>query len=859
MLRVIGLSFVLLGAVRGQQLEIQDPEISTLIADKSGNASINVTLKNTGGAKIPVDLTADFKHKLPDGSEYPLNTTLTVTGATSEDVTKLKQELAGGATVRVKLTVSQIGEAGESIARLFNAGSSVTANGKLVKLHAVRLPATYNVQFETQNPEVFFAPDSRPVVHLVNNDAMTYQFDWEVVPQRGHPAPGKCPVTLPANGTVDLDLSSAAFERSLLRAGTLKDDVQDATLVLKPHFDTTTAIPLQPAKRLPMKMRLRFWGRSWQEVWAFLWTLVFLGVGAWLSLVFRIYIPNAAGAFKLKRQLCEMKEKINGTGEDLPSQWRVLLHWRFEKCRTDIDAYLWWTPGFTTILAATQTRVEMYAEWVEIAYAVSVVLGEANRDAQTGIPPTLFGFIQEKCNAALAPIATGYTTLEDLQSMKAALKTAEDYSRSIRTDAVIPSLETAIAEREKALKKTLANEKVRTDLLKCFPQFEYAFDQSKDNKDNKDEPEPLTPRVYFDRDASSLKADLLREFRELELRRCCENKPASAAAPPDGKTVEGAAAADATRQSTAETANGLKQPESSTSGTAGQPAAQSGVATAASQRAGSGAARPRHAKTACDRLNDKRDDFMKFIIPDAYSSVRIAQLIMAEMRQDFYPEPALREAIEKKAPRSIGVHVHPQSEAAAAQEASVGKTAINPADAGASKAPPPPNVMRINRDAVQFALRFQREQLNGVAAVQEWTCEWNFGDGTEHEYGWAVYHRYSEEGEYNITVKVVDLDGKQVGDDIDSTVSVKDNWTSAKRTGWRSHWPPRWLKPPSAEAKVEAMRILFVLGIALVGVLVTARGKAEALDVFQGAGALIALGFGVDTLKTLLTQKSAEK
>lgn len=797
MLRAIALSFTLLVAARGQQLEIQDAEIATLIADKSGNASINLTLKN-GAVAAPVELTANFKHELLDGLKYPLSTTLTVVGVTSDDTANLKS-LKPGTTVRVKLTVSQISEAGESVANLLNVGVPVIFKGKPAELHALLLPAAYNVQFETQNPEALFAPFSSPVVRLVNKDAMTYQFDWELVPQRGEPTPGEPPITLPANGTVDLDLSSAGFQGSLFQAGTLKDDVQDATLVLKPNFKITS-IPPQPAKRLPLKMRLRYWGGPRQEVWAFFWTFLFLGLGAWLSLFFRIYIPNAAGAFKLKRQLCEMDEKINGTGEDLPSQWRVLLHWRFEKCREDVSAGSWGTPSFTTSLAAQQTRADMYAQWVEIAYAVSVVLGEATGTLQTGVPPTLFRFIQDKCNEAMAPIATGFTTPEDLQSMKTAVKAAEDYTRSIKTNAVIPSLETAIAERE----KTLTAGTVLADLQKRFPQFRCTLDQVKVSSTM-----PLGPRVYFDRDAFSLKANLLREFWELETRVCCNNKPAHAEAPPDGKAADGAEPAEP-------------------------------------QTAG-----PTHAETAAGRLGLKCKEFIEYLTPDAYSSVRIAQLFMAEMRQDFYAQPALVDAI-KEGPPAIAVHVHPQSEVAAAQEAGVVKTTVQPGEVGVNEARSRSGVMRINRDAVQFALRFQREQLNGVAAVQEWTCDWNFGDGTEHEHGWAVYHRYSEVGDYDITVTVVDLNGKQVGSAIRAKVSVKDSWTNAQPSLWRQG-PIR-----SAEAKLELMRILFVLGIALAGVFVTARGKVEAMDIFQGAGALIALGFGVDTLKTLLTQKAGD-
>src|SRR5207248_484957 len=140
----------------------------------------------------------------------------------------------------------------------------------------------------------------------------------------------------------------------------------------------------------------------------------------------------------------------------------------------------------------------MYAQSVEIAYAASVVLGETRREMQAGIPTTLFVLITEKCGQALDPIATGFTTAEELQAMKVAIKTAEDYTRAIAAaNAAIPSLETAIKEREDAVKGEMAV------LKKQFPQFSCMLDQLE-----KKSAGAFTPQTYLDRDILSFKADL---------------------------------------------------------------------------------------------------------------------------------------------------------------------------------------------------------------------------------------------------------------------------------------------------------------------------------------------------------------
>jgi hypothetical protein len=74
---------------------------------------------------------------------------------------------------------------------------------------------------------------------------------------------------------------------------------------------------------------------------------------------------------------------------------------------------------------------------------------------------------------------------------------------------------------------------------------------------------------------------------------------------------------------------------------------------------------------------------------------------------------------------------------------------------------------------------------------------------------------------------------------------------------------PKWLRGLlnavwwwSPEAKIEASRLAFALAIAVAGVYTLARDKVGTMDLLPAVGALIALGFGVDIVKTVLTQNA---
>src|SRR5450432_2644237 len=181
----------------GETLKVMEQDLRMTV-DQNGNASISLTLGNSSNSPIPLMLSvSDFKYVQREGKDYLLGATPMVAGSSEADRSKLtKQELGPGETVAVKITVAGLWEAGESTAQLSNAGQS------LATLRALRRPAAYHVQIESQNGEAVLGPDSRAVITLINNDPMTYRFAWELVTPGNAGTDGKNSlIELPANGS----------------------------------------------------------------------------------------------------------------------------------------------------------------------------------------------------------------------------------------------------------------------------------------------------------------------------------------------------------------------------------------------------------------------------------------------------------------------------------------------------------------------------------------------------------------------------------------------------------------------------------------------------------------------------------
>jgi hypothetical protein len=221
---------------------------------------------------------------------------------------------------------------------------------------------------------------------------------------------------------------------------------------------------------------------------------------------------------------------------------------------------------------------------------------------------------------------------------------------------------------------------------------------------------------------------------------------------------------------------------------------------------------------AIARLRDREKKLVDLLQLESWESLRSARLLLKEMRDDVYPE-RLEQALR-----------------ADPQEASVD---MDPAVA-------------YDGAPLEFCVCFENTAINTSAAREEWTCDWDFGDGLK-EKGWNVSHYFQlrnrkTASKFTVHTTFHNADGKLIID-----VNTKHPVQVSKEVEVRPTKQPRLLGERSI---TEGLKLTAALLIAVFGLVAGARDQLLKLDVLPGLVAVFLVGFGADTIKNLLTSKS---
>jgi hypothetical protein len=148
-------------------------------------------------------------------------------------------------------------------------------------------------------------------------------------------------------------------------------------------------------------------------------------------------------------------------------------------------------------------------------------------------------------------------------------------------------------------------------------------------------------------------------------------------------------------------------------------------------------------------------------------------------------------------------------------------------------------------EPIKLYASFYKKVLNSAPVRRGWICSWDFGDGLR-EKGWSVSHYFTEEQTYNVTVSFQHPEGHFIKNDDGNPIEVTQQFqvkpVLAERLG--------------ARAGLEAVRLGVALFAAVVALMAGAQDQLMKLDIFAGLVAVFLLGFGADTVKNLLTQKT---
>ena len=140
------------------------------------------------------------------------------------------------------------------------------------------------------------------------------------------------------------------------------------------------------------------------------------------------------------------------------------------------------------------------------------------------------------------------------------------------------------------------------------------------------------------------------------------------------------------------------------------------------------------------------------------------------------------------------------------------------------------------------------DAINSAAAKREWCCEWDFDDGLEGS-GWRVAHYFElrKTGDFVVKLRFRDETGKLVADADQKVIEITK--TVAVR-------PTRQGSLVDDRAWTESLKLAAALLIAVFGLVAGARDQLLKLDILPGLVAVFLVGFGADTIKSLLTSKN---
>lgn len=242
------------------------------------------------------------------------------------------------------------------------------------------------------------------------------------------------------------------------------------------------------------------------------------------------------------------------------------------------------------------------------------------------------------------------------------------------------------------------------------------------------------------------------------------------------------------------------------------------VSTPAAEGDGSGLER-----SARERMLAHQKELVSLLGSLSWSSLRELRALVQEMRENIYERDVLEEVAT---PGQAEIVLDPQT---------------------------------VRRYApVLFAIKFKDPRFNDAAATQQLICKWDF-PGHLIEQGWRIFHFFQGnetkgEDEHDLTVSVR-VESQKV---VDKTAPIEGKTTATPVRSVLSKRlevePPE--RPSYSRAFAEGVRFLIAFGVALAGLLSGALQQLEKLDFVPAMIGVLALGFGADTIKNLLTQTS---
>ena len=393
--------------------------IEPIYIDAKNNGATWILLRNAAGSDVKALLTADGFRTSDGRVALEAKLSFTGTGKTS-DSPSLELTVPAGATVPVQLSVSRYFVVG-------NATSTLHVNGRAYPVSAEFYDVPLRVtplKADGTALELSLVRDEPDSLILKNDDPVAYSIAWRLT-ARGYDEPVAGDVLVAPNSQVELRVIPPASWFRHWFSGLFKDEALSGQMSLQVAVDTgSTQISGRsralPSRSFPTPVKLSY--GAWRNGLGNMLIFAVLALGACLSMVLNLWIPNYQRRADLLESLQDMAKEIRKLLQDVDSRLRVGLRverlWLTEQTRTLRIPSLSATEQlkkYQTIAAVLRRRVDM-ANQLEETRRQLLVLQSAN----TGAPPSVLDAVASALATARNILSKSVPADDEFAAAKAA-------------------------------------------------------------------------------------------------------------------------------------------------------------------------------------------------------------------------------------------------------------------------------------------------------------------------------------------------------------------------------------------------------------------------------------------------------
>ena len=479
---------------QGQQQKLVVELLPILVVDKDTNIGSGILrVCNNGSDAEPLRLAATSFYSSTTKKDLGTITSFSAADLQSQvylptTATASPISLPPGERASIKIEVSKLSEAGESTATMLQNGA------ELDQLTATKSRVPFALKMATPAGEedgLFYSSDGAGSLIIRNDDPMTYPIFWQLL------IDGKVQASheelIGPSGATPLQVTLPQQFFAWPSTGTLQDEVLPAKLFIRLAPQGQVNDSSLASTELPVKLRLRYFQRGWQDFWNTLWIVLVLACGAAISIALNIGIPNQRKRNTTRKLIADVGGRINGLDSKVDS--KIMTFLQVERSRLESrlhDAY-WFSPDLAAELPLIQQAIDLLNGRVGLAEDIAQTL-ELLKEKST-IPPSILENGLKACQKALETAirpALSPTDIASASATNAALQQQVD-----GLEEVDATFEAGLLAKESALKTALTVNAITgsNSLWSVFlPQLQEIFDAVISA------PSTIRPDEYFMRD-----------------------------------------------------------------------------------------------------------------------------------------------------------------------------------------------------------------------------------------------------------------------------------------------------------------------------------------------------------------------